>query len=266
MTTHPLLILVLCLQSPATEAPAAEPPAEKTPSIAEASAQDLSQWLMNYYKKPDPETVPARLRRMSALKMLEKRPHPQAFEMFFSQIMKKQPDGIAAWMDTLSDLPEAERKILHQAIWISQTPEGKKWLLAHDEKDLAEKPGHPLTTGEAYVLEPYHLDMLWEWFFATGEKTPIEQIVGKFNMLPVDPGEDRLPPAPPPGVDRATQLRYVIGRVAVWSASSLATSHDRLHEILKEIEKDPRLPPRGGAWLKRVLKTAEEDREKAQVK
>ncbi len=232
------------------------------PNIAEASTGDMSQWLMNYYKQPDVETIPARIHRLSQLGMLAKRPHPQAFEMFFAQLMKKHPDKIAEWMKETSDLPEAERKILVQSVWMSQTKEGKQWLRGHDEKDLAEKPGHPLTEDGPYVLEAYHLDMLWEWFFATGEKAPIEQIVGKFDMIPVEPGDDPQPPRPPAGVDRATSMRYAIGGSAVWSATSLATNHDRLFTHLKEIQKDPRLSERGGAWLKRVLEKAEEEREK----
>jgi hypothetical protein len=239
---------------------------DEKPNIAEASTGDMSQWLMNYYKHPDPETIPARIQRLSQLGMLAKRPHPQAFEMFFAQLMKKHPDKIADWMKETSDLPEAERKILVQSVWMSQTKEGKEWLREHDEKELAEKPGHPLTTDGPYVLEAHHLDMLWEWFFATGEKAPIEQIVGKFNLIPVDPGNDPQPPRPPAGVDRATSMRYAIGGSAVWSATSLATTHDRLYKFLKEIEKDPRLPARGGAWLKRVLEQAKEKRDSQETK
>jgi hypothetical protein len=266
MSAWLLVPIVLCLQTPGGE-PANDASAAKAkPNIAPASIEDVSQWLMNYYKQPDPETIPARVQRMSQLGMLSKRPHPQGFEMFFAQVMKKHPDKIEPWMKELADLPEAERKVLVQSVWMSQTPEGKKWLAAHNEKELAEKPGHPLTTSGPYVLEPYHLDMLWEWFFATGEKAPIEQIVGKFEMIPAEPGDNPQPPRPPAGVDRATQLRYAIGGSAVWSATSLAISHDKLYAILKEIEKDPRLPKRGGAWLKRVLKTVGEEREKVETK
>jgi hypothetical protein len=231
-------------------------------AVAKATPEEMGQWVMNYYRRPDPETVPARIRRLSELKMLEKRPHPQAFEMFFGQVLRANPDKIAPWMNELGDLPAADRKVLHQALWISQTDQGKQWLREHNERELAERAGHPLTTGAPLVLEPYHLDMLWEWFFATGDKAPVQQIVGKFNLLANDPGEDRLPDKPPPGSDRPTVLRFAIGGAAVWSASSLATSHDKLLAILKEIEKDPKLPPRAGAWLKRVLQIAKEDRAK----
>jgi hypothetical protein len=255
--------LLLCLgpgQTPAELPPLTD---DKKAAIAASSLQDLSSWLMTYYQAPDPETLPARVRRMSELKMLEKRPHPQAFEMFFGQILRKHPDQIDSWMQQLADLPEAEAKILHQAIWISQTEQGKQWLSKHGQQELATKEGHPLTTNSPYVMEPYHNDMLWEWFFATGDALPVQKLVGNFGMLPADPGEDRLPPRPKAGLDRPTYLRMAIGGSAVWSSSSLASSHNRLLEILKETQKDQRLSPRCAAWLKRVIEIAEEARAKA---
>ena len=231
-------------------------------AIATATVQDLSKWVMNYYRKPDPQTIPARVRRMSELKMIVNG-RPEANQMFFGQLMHSNPDKVAAWMDVWKDLPEADRNVLVQAAWISQTEEGKQWLAKNGHKELAEKKGHPMVTGEAMVLEPYHVDMLWEWFFATGDKAPIIQIVGKFNMLNADPGDEELPAKPAPGVDRATYLRQTIGGVAVWSASSLAVQHEKLLAILKELTKHPQLPDRGGKWLTRVIEIAERNQKKS---
>ena len=229
--------------------------------IADATAQQISQWVMNYYRKPDPSTVPARVRRMSELKMLVSN-RPEANQMFFGQIMHANPGKIAEWMDGWKDLPEADRNMLQHAVWISQTDQGKKWLAANGQKELAEKKGHPILTGAPMVLEAYHMDMLWEWFFATGDKTPVRQIVSNYNMLNADPGEADLPDRTVPGADRATQLRQTIGGVAVWSSSSLAAHHEKLLEIFKEIQDDPQLPDRSGKWLKRVIELAERNSKK----
>lgn len=188
---------------------------------------------------------------------------PESSQMFLGQIMRANPDKIAGWMNELKDLPEKDRDTLLKAVWISQTKEGKKWLADNKHQDLSEKAGHPLVTGAAMVLEPYHVDVLWEWFFATGEKAPIQQIVGKFNLLSADPGDDDLPKKPAASLDRPTFLRETIGGVAVWSASSLATQHDKLLTHLQEIQSDPKLPARSGAWLKRVIEIAERERKKS---
>jgi hypothetical protein len=225
------------------------------------STDDLANWIMNYYRRPDPQTIPARVRRMSQLKMLDTG-RPEANHMFLGQIMRANIKQIANWMNGWKDLPENDRRVLNHAVWISQTSEGKRWLAENGLKELAEKKGHPLTTGDAMVLEPYHVDMLWEWFFATGDKAPVRQIVGKFNLLNADPGEADLPPKPAPGGDRPTYLRQMIGAVTVWSASSLASRHEKLLEILKETEKDPQLPDRAGKWLRRTIEIAQRDAKK----
>lgn len=239
--------------------PMGAPQPNRDAEIATASIEDLSRWISNYYRSPDPETIPARVRRMSHLGMFTNR-RPEAFHFFLGLIMRSHPDKIAAWMEACQDLPEVDRVVLHHAIWVSQTDQGREWLASQGLKGLAEREGHPLMTGDAVALEPHHVDMLWEWFFATGDKAPVRRIVGFFNMLSADPGEADLPPKPVPGGDRPTFLRQSIGGVAVWSASSLASRHDKLLEILKETQKDPMLPARGGAWLKRVIDIAERDR------
>ena len=219
---------------------------------------------MNYYKQPDVETIPARIHRLSQLGMLAKRPHPQAFEMFFAQLMKKHPDKIAEWMKETSDLPEAERKILVQSVWMSQTKEGKQWLRGDDEKDLAEKPGHPLTEdgpSRPRGVSPRHaLGVVLRDGREGSDRTDRRQVRH-------DSGRARRRPATASSTrrrrrSRATSMRYAIGGTAVWSATSLATNHDRLFTHLKEIHKYLRLSEGGGAWLKRVLEKAEEDSEK----
>ncbi len=89
---------------------------------------------------------------------------------------------------------------------------------------VGRQPAPPLIAGGPMVLEPYHLDLMWEWFFATGAKEPVLLIVDKFSLNPQDPGDVELPPVPNrQGVDRPRSAAASIGRTAVWSAASLAS-------------------------------------------
>jgi|GEM_PF-5504155 len=256
-----LIYALTVLAAVAADDTAAEQQAAE--AIEAASVEDMSRWLMAYYQKPDPDFVPARVLRMAKLNML-RNGRPEANQMFFGRIMRANPDKIVGWMESWKNLPAEDQDVLQKAVWISQTDEGKKWLTENGKKELAEKEGHPFTTNSPMVLEPYHVDVLWEWFFATGEKAPVEKIVGMFAMLPDDPGEADLPPIPEPGGDRPTYLRKTIGRLSVWSASSLASRHDRLLTHLKEISTDPKLPPRSSAWLKRTIAIAERELKKSE--
>lgn len=233
------------------------PVVDTTPSV-----QELSVWIMTYYQHPDPDKVPERVRQMSR-RGLFKSDRPEAFTIFLGRIIHANPDRVAAWMEAWKDLPAAELEVLLNGLASSQTEAGKKWLREHNRVDLADKPPSPMIAGMPMVLEPYHLDLMWEWFFATGAREPVLLIIDKFPLNPMDPGEADLPPIPERnGVDRPTFLRAVIGRTAVWSASSLATSHDKLLEHLRSFREDPRLAPRGRLWLERVIAIAEREREK----
>jgi hypothetical protein len=255
-----ILVVGLAIALFADDSPEREEGADE---IATASTAAMSQWVMNYYQKPQPEQIPARVERMSQLGILRGN-RPEANTMFLGQVMRANPDKIAGWMDGWKELSAEDRAVLHQAIWVSGTDEGKKWLTENGQKELAEKPGHPFVTNSPMVLEPYHVDLLWEWFFATGEKEPVERVVGMFNMLQEDPGEADLPSMPEPGIDRPTYLRKIIGRISVWSASSLAGRHDRLLAVLKEIDTDAKAPPRSRVWLKRTITLAERERAKSE--
>jgi hypothetical protein len=236
---------------------------EKVPVADDVpSAQELSVWIMTYYQRPEPDKFGQRVRQLSARGML-KGNRPEFFTMFLGRVMHAHPERIAGWMEAWKDLPADELEILRNGIWNSQTDAGKQWLRDHKYAELADKPAPPLIAGGPMVLEPYHLDLMWEWFFATGAKEPVLLIVDKFPLNPQDPGDDELPPVPNrQGVDRPTFLRATIGRTAVWSAASLAARHDKLLEHLRAIRTDPRLPPRGKLWLDRVIQIAERDREK----
>ena len=111
------------------------------------------------------------------------------------------------------------------------------------------------------AFEPYHLDQLWEWFFATGEDKPVKRIVGFFQLIGGDPRPGEMPSQPDPA-DRVATANFRIYGPAIWSTLSLAIQQDRVLKILKECEKDPALPPRSKAWTKQVIEMAESQRAK----
>ena len=137
-------------------------------------------------------------------------------------------------------------------------------------------------------LEPYHLDELWEWFFATGEQKPVARIVSLFSLAHEPPKSGSLdllpPPSKPvasadphadPGLEKSGksdtmddeslyQLRlqnYRLLQPAMWSCTALAIEHDRVLCILREMEKNHR---HAGikAWVARIVEIAESERAK----
>ncbi|MBM4002970.1 MAG: hypothetical protein FJ295_06720 [Planctomycetes bacterium] len=222
---------------------------------------ELGRWVMSFYRHPEPDQITRRVRQMAELKLLRGN-RPEAYEMFLGQVMRANPDKIADWLDELNDLPVVDRAVVHRAAWVSQTDEAKKWLLDHGKVELSRRAPPPIVAGGPMAFEPYHLDQLWEWFFATGDDKPVRRIVDFFQIAPSDPQPGEMPSPPEDTTNRAAMANFRIARPAIISAVSLAIQHDRVLEILKECEKDPMLKDRARAWLLNVIKIAEEKRGK----
>lgn len=254
-----LLCVLIYVMSPAM----GEEQDAKTPP--KPTVQELSQWVMTYYQHPEPDQFVVRVRRMAEFKVLRGN-RPEANEMFLGKVMEANPKRIADWLDELSDLEKEDAAVVHRAAWVSQTEEAKSWLKKHDLAELADQPPPPLLANAPMVFEPYHLDLLWEWFFATGDDKPVKRIIGFFHLLPSDPEPGQLPTPPSDKADRFSAVNYRTGRPAFMSTLSLAVQQDRVLEILKACEHDPAAKPRCRAWITQAIQLAEQQRAKAKAK
>jgi hypothetical protein len=230
-------------------------------------AQGLSNRIMTYYQHPEPDRFVELVKSMVLLDMLRGN-RPDMYVMFLGKIMAQNPAKIAGWLDELAFLEELEPKnaaVLHRAAWYSGTAEAKAWLVAHGHQDLAQREPPPLLSNTLMTFEPYHLDLLWEWFFATGEDEPIHRIISCFQLVPVAPLADSIEIPPPVATtdrnaDEIAKANYRLVDAAVWSAASLAVTHQRVYDLLKNTSMDPSLKPMQMAWVLQVLKVATERR------
>lgn len=207
--------------------------------------------------------------------------------MFLGKIMAANPRQISGWMNSLKSLPDAEYEVLKKAVWYSGTDAGNDWLKANGESGLADGPRPQLLSSQrAMQMQPADLDSLWEWFFATGEKEPVEKIVSLFSLAHEDPPKDSLsllsPPKKPSQKDidafenqkagdkktdprtlyRLQSLNFRLVGSGMWSLSSIATQHDRVLEIIEEAHAKKQ-HPRIKAWLAQIVKIAKARRTKA---
>ena len=252
--------------------------------------KELSSWIMNYYKSPAPEKFVEKVKASSEVgRLLSTGPRARknANVMFLGKVMAANPTQIAGWMDDLKTLPDAEYAVLKKAVWYSGTDAGNAWLKANGESKLADGPRPQLLSNQrAMQMQPADLDSLWEWFFATGEKEPVEKIVSLFSLAHEAPPKDSLALLSPPKkptqkdidafknqkadgkkVDPATLYRlqssnFRLVGPGIWSTSSLASRHDRVLEIL-EAAYAKKQRPRIKAWLGQIIKVAKTRRAKA---
>jgi hypothetical protein len=238
---------------------------------APVNRQELSKWVMTYYQNPVPDELVQKVKEMSAAGLLHDpgpNARPDANVMFIGKIMAANAKQIPEWMDALSSLPDAEIKVLKRAVWYSGTAQGTAWLIKNGEADLANGPRPMLLANkQAMEMQPYHIDQLWEWFFATGEEEPIARIISLFSLAHELPNEKTLDLlAPPTESDDKTQSRiqlynYRLLKPALWSTTSLAINHDRVLEILKQAEKK-HYHAGIKAWVGQVVRIAEAERAK----
>lgn len=250
-------------------------PAPPGPDATKATeVEELGKWIMTYYQNPDPKCFVERVRGLAAAKLLhDSTPNarPDANVMFLGKIMAANAPEIADWMAALSSLSEADFAILKRAVWYSGTAEGAAWLAENGEADLANGPRPMLLSDQkALSMQPYHIDQLWEWFFATGDKEPVVQIVRLFSLaheLPKENSLDLL--SPPKESDDSTQrdiqlYNYRLVKPALWSTTSLAIQHDRVYEIVKECA-DEHHHPMIKAWLGQILRIADAKRSRRRL-
>ncbi len=242
-----------------------------TPCFADETAetrqakQALGKWIMTYYQNPAPAEFVEKVKQMSALGFLnDPRPNarPDANVMFLGKVMEANAQQIPQWMDALAGLPEADFKVVKRAVWYSGTETGKAWLIDHGEAKLANGPRPVLLAKQrAIQMQPYHLDQLWEWFFATGSDVPVTRIASLFSLAHEPPNAKTLQLiSPPPRSDdkRQNQIQlynFLLLRPALWSTTSLAVQHDRVLTILKQLQQKEN-NPRMNAWVGQVIRIA----------
>ncbi len=226
--------------------------------------QRLSEQMMTYYQHPEPEKFVDLVKTLVLLeKMRGNRPDQNV--LFLGKIMAQNPARIAGWLDELAfleDLMPKDAAVLHRAAWYSGTAEARAWLKTHGHADLAAKEPPPLLDNAPMALEPYHLDMLWEWFFATGEDVPVRRIIGCFRLAPATPKTDslELPQPPAATADRVASdiamANHRLAHAAVWSTAANAATHPRVFDLLQKISAVPTLDPMQKAWVQQALKIA----------
>lgn len=236
--------------------------------------------MRRYYQNPTPDALVEKVKEMSVVGVLEPRGprgRPDANLMFIGMVMKANALRIGEWMDQLASLPASEQQVLKRAVWYSQSEQGRTWLVEHGAGELANGPppilfgdqvGFLVTRGnEAVQLQPYHLDQLWERFFATGEAESVIRLTNVFGLAHDMPDRETLNLLSPPQetsdkVQSALMAsNYRLVSVALWSATSLAIHDDRVRSILVE-QREQAANKRVRAWIQRVVEAAEAQRNK----
>jgi len=228
-------------------------PANGNQPSAAASKEETSSsdWLTFYYRKPQPERFVTEVRNMSKADAFSTPAAKAPTVAFVSRVMAANPDKIPAWMAALADLPDNDQDTLHEAIWLSDTKAGKAYLKDKGLTKYLKSPPPEILKME--IDTGAVLDMLWGYFFATGEEAPIRRIVSAFNNSKYVGAVQRYRTSEKTEDDKKQALYDVIFGAAEWSLGSNCQQHPKVREICDHLLQGKDLNETEAGCLKVLL-------------
>jgi hypothetical protein len=230
----------------------AAPPGSKDDArTAAVDDSTADEWMMFYYKKPQPERFVAEVRKMSAAGHLANKNAEPPIVAFLSRVIAQNPEQLSTWMVALADLPEKDKEVIYEAIWYSNTKAGKAHLAEHGIAKYVQTAAPDILAME--INDAPVLDMLWGYFFATGEKAPIRRIVSAMNLGErKDMSDEHNATSKNENVDNKA-LKQVIRYSALWSLDCNCKDHPKVKEICEGLVKSNDLTATEAKSLKSIL-------------
>ncbi len=217
-------------------------------SAKEKAMPNGDDWLTFYYRNPRPDQVVTRLKAWSAEGTLKDENARIPLIGFFSQVFRHNASQVHTWYQQIKNLPEDDLETITTAIWISNTEEGMK-LLETENPILFEKKTPP----DILTLKldsPSTLDLLWGFYYATGDSKVLRRIVTMFNYADVTKKPEGLP-------EGRTPLYTILPDAAKWSLSTNARQHPKILKDCTGMLAGDQLNATEKKWLNEALQAAE---------
>lgn len=204
-------------------------------------SRQWDQWREFYYRDPHPELVPQEVKKMAAADALsdfnlieftkgsilsvdERKYSTSVFVV--SQVFRKHPDNIWGWMKEFRSLPEKPLRGLIEAVWLSNTAQGRETLQKFSQSTMKvadfaiEVIKRPAVDVETLIpREPSHFDFLWSAFFIYGDMRYIGKIIDAI-----------------PSIKQRTDIPDILKRIYIgsihWSITDRLTRHPQIGQFV----------------------------------
>ena len=214
-------------------------------------------WMKFYYADPHPERFVQEVRRLSEQGVLAHPEHALPTITFLSRVIAANPDRLSAWLDALGDLPEADLRGLDLAAWLSGAPTARAWLAERTTDPLFDEAPPDLL--ERAIDGPIMLDVLWQYYFATGELRAVRRIVSVLEYMSDLGAAESFRQTAQTDEDRARAMRDAMFQAASWSLGSLMEEHAPLEDYCGELVQSGDLTPNERFALALVLEKVDPD-------
>ncbi len=196
---------------------------------------NYEKWLTFYYENPQPEYFVEVVKLLHKNKVFKNKDAMVPVAFGLSQIMAQNPSKIEQWMTDLKTIRKKHKRLFNSMLWSSATKEGLE-LLRKSVKEKEFELYFSTPPAPIYEVDPGALnilDMNWAYFFITGDKKPIINIINAIKYEEYEKNVIGFKKSKKTDEDRRTAFLGAIFKAAKWSLTSNAKQHKKVYEILQ---------------------------------
>jgi len=191
---------------------------------------ELSEFVMHFYEKPEPDKLVSAIFSLSHYKDLDK----DVIELsniisMFAAALNLHPDQLESYIELAMQLSDNHRLIVWQSLWLSNLLQAHSFLKARMRigdsmeqsviKMMFDRQAVDLK--QAIVAGPASLDLLWGAFFASGDAEYVKKIVEVLSWPEDDVDLNKI----------------MVKGMARWSIISIAKRHKLVLETCKKVQQ-----------------------------
>jgi nitrogen regulatory protein PII-like uncharacterized protein len=232
-------------------------------SLAQRGLSPSNKWMYFYYQNPQPDKLIENVRAMSNGGQLANIETAGVIPAFLSRVFAQNPGRIDQWINSLKDLPQNELYTLYNALWLSNTNEGRSVL----KKTGLEMPGGAvpdLLTLE--VTEPMLIDALWGYFMATGHARVVRRVISGFNYSKYQGADERYKSSKQTDQDKQEAYKAVIFEAAKASLIDNCLMHPVALATCEKLLKENELNRTERLWLGVTLAKVSPEKYKFEIR
>jgi hypothetical protein len=231
--------------------------------VASLIQLNAADWLMDYYKNPTPELFVQEVQKLADQGGFEKPSARWPAVAFLSQVMAANPSMIETWLAAFSSADESTLSTLRVAAWYSHTPEAHDYFLSQQLDTYLENEAPNIL--EMEVNNPTVLDMLWGYFFATGERAPIVRLMKALELSKYTDAVEGYKDSEKTETDKKELYLGVTFQAAMWSLEANCRNYPLVLEYCKELCFAPETTKGQTLWMGVILSKVDPENYSVQV-
>jgi hypothetical protein len=221
---------------------------------------ELIKWMIYYYKKPEPQVFPAKLKDFSKTGLFDEDKRQFPFLGFASTVFKDNSSKVPTWVNDIKDLPKNHKRIILIALWLSNTKESNAIFKQSQFKSIIEGDNYynfdtsqePPNLDRLYKTYGGFLDIQWGRFLATGDKEPVKLIISTleygehFGAIKKLKGKDKNTLS---DKEKDQIIKEATFNSAMWSLRSNSMQHSLVKKYSEEIYDSSDINGTAKQWL-----------------